>query len=81
MKFFKVIRSSSNHNVVKVEESDHPFQFTNPLSNPEDFIFAVEESRKSGNHGNIHSILKNRNINLGKDNKNVNYILINSIFI
>jgi len=35
------------------------------LSNPEDFIFAVEESRKSGNHGNIHSILKNRNINLG----------------
>ena len=73
MKFFKVISFSSKDNVVEVEESEHPFQFINPLSNPEDFISAVEESRKSGNHGNIHSILKNRNINLGKEYYNVYY--------
>jgi len=45
---------------------DYPYQreLSEPLKEPKDIIDAVEQSRETGDHAEIHKILTNRNINL-----------------
>ena len=38
-----------------------------PIKKPEDIIAAVERAKLSGDHSEIHEILKNRDINLSKE--------------
>ena len=38
-----------------------------PIKKPEDIIDAVERSKLSGDHSEIHEILKNRDITLSKE--------------
>jgi len=47
---------------------DYPYQreLSEPLKEPKDIIDAVEQSRETGDHAEIHKILTNRNINLSK---------------
>ena len=43
----------------------YPYDLEEPLKLPEEFIEAVEESKETGDHSEIHRILRNQNINLG----------------
>ena len=48
---------------------DHPYEeeMQEPIKKPEDIIDAVERAKLSGDHSEIHEILKNRDINLSKE--------------
>ena len=50
-------------------ETDYPYksELQEPLKTPEDIIEAVEKSKQTGDHTEIHNILENRNINLSKN--------------
>ena len=50
-------------------ETDYPYksELQEPLKTPEDIIEAVEQSKQTGDHTEIHNILENRNINLSKN--------------
>jgi len=50
-------------------EPDYPYKFElqELLQKPEDIIEAVEKSKQTGDHAEIHKILTNRNINLSKN--------------
>ena len=50
-------------------DNDHPYEqeMEEPIKKPEDIIDAVERSKLSGDHSEIHEILKNRNITLSKE--------------
>ena len=52
----------------KSYENEYPYEqeLQEPLKKPEDIIDAVERSKTSGDHSEIHNILENRNINLSK---------------
>ena len=49
-------------------KSEYPYQteLSELLKEPKDIIDAVEKSKESGDHAEIHKILTNRNINLSK---------------
>ena len=49
-------------------KSDYPYQteLSELLKDPKDIIDAVEQSKETGDHAEIHRILTNRNINLSK---------------
>ena len=53
-------------NVFKQIEYPYKSELQEPLKSPEDIIDAVEESKHSGDHAEIHNILKDRKINLSK---------------
>ena len=48
-----------------VNDRVYPYDLEEPLKLPEDIIEAVEESKETGDHSEIHTILRNQNINLG----------------
>eukprot|EP00092_Neocalanus_flemingeri_P054453 GFUD01064123.1.p1 GENE.GFUD01064123.1~~GFUD01064123.1.p1 ORF type:complete len:560 (+),score=125.62 GFUD01064123.1:420-2099(+) len=47
-------------------EEEHPYtsELQEPLKRPDDVIEAIERSKQTGDHSEIHNILKDRNINL-----------------
>lgn len=49
-------------------KSEYPYQteLSELLKEPKDIIDAVEQSKETGDHAEIHKILTNRNINLSK---------------
>ena len=51
-------------NVFNGTEYPYKSELQEPLKSPEDIIEAVEESKHSGDHTEIHNILKDRKINL-----------------
>ena len=53
-------------NVFNGTEYPYKSELQEPLKSPEDIIDAVEESKHSGDHAEIHNILKDRKINLSK---------------
>ena len=50
-------------------ETDYPYksELQEPLKTPEDIIEAVEKSKLTGDHNEIHKILEYKNINLSKN--------------
>ena len=47
---------------------EYPYksELSEPLKSPEDIIEAIEKSKETGDHDEIHHILKDGNINLSK---------------
>ena len=45
----------------------YPYELEEPMKIPDDIIEAIERSKQTGDHLEIHHILRNRNINLGKN--------------
>eukprot|EP00092_Neocalanus_flemingeri_P052399 GFUD01061240.1.p1 GENE.GFUD01061240.1~~GFUD01061240.1.p1 ORF type:complete len:560 (+),score=130.07 GFUD01061240.1:174-1853(+) len=47
-------------------EEEHPYtsELQEPLKKPDDIIEAIERSKQTGDHSEIHNLLKDRNINL-----------------
>ena len=44
----------------------YPYELEEPMNKPDDVIEAVERSKQTGDHSEIHNILKDRKINLSK---------------
>ena len=64
---------------------DHPYEeeMQEPIKKPEDIIDAVERAKLSGDHSEIHEILKNRDINLSKKHillSKINIFLFSRVF-
>ena len=51
----------------KWDEYPYKSELQEPLKKPDDIIEAVERSKDSGDHSEIHDILKDRQINLSKN--------------